>query len=84
MVGFTVSDTGIGVAEEKQSSVFEAFHQADGSISRRYGGTGLGLSISSNLARLLGGYIRMTSKEGQGSEFSFYLPLRPAREHHEE
>ncbi|MGG6311524.1 sensor histidine kinase [Paenibacillus macerans] len=74
---FTVSDTGIGVPKEKQSAVFEAFRQADGSISRRYGGTGLGLSISSNLARLLGGFIRMKSKEGLGSAFSFYLPLKP-------
>lgn len=81
---FTVSDTGIGVAEDKQSAVFEAFQQADGSISRRYGGTGLGLSISSNLARLLDGYICMTSKEGHGSAFSFYLPLKPARQHHGE
>lgn len=76
---FTVADTGIGVPKDKQSAVFEAFQQADGSISRRYGGTGLGLPISTNLARLLGGFIRMKSKEGEGSAFSFYLPLKPGK-----
>ncbi|RRJ63731.1 sensor histidine kinase [Paenibacillus oralis] len=75
---FAVTDTGIGVPKEQQSAVFESFQQADGSISRRYGGTGLGLPISSNLARLLGGFLRMKSAEGEGSVFSFYLPLQPA------
>lgn len=75
---FAVADTGIGVPKDKQSAVFESFRQADGSISRRYGGTGLGLPISSNLARLLGGFLRMKSAEGEGSVFALYLPLQPA------
>lgn len=78
-VVFSVTDTGIGVPKEKQSAVFEVFQQADGSISRKYGGTGLGLPISSNLARLLGGFIRLESEVGQGSEFSLYLPLKPGK-----
>lgn len=76
-VVFAVTDTGIGVPKEQQAAIFESFQQADGSISRRYGGTGLGLPISSNLARLLGGFLRMKSAEGEGSVFSFYLPLQP-------
>jgi signal transduction histidine kinase len=72
---FDVRDSGIGIAEEKHLVIFEAFRQADGRISRKYGGTGLGLSISHDLARLLGGFITVQSEEGKGSLFSLFLPL---------
>ncbi len=78
-IAFSISDTGIGIAKPKQDEIFGAFHQGEGSITRKFGGTGLGLTISKELTSILGGEIQLESEEGKGSVFTLFLPIDRGR-----